>query len=230
MIIAVAGLAGTGKDTFAEGLVNTGKIRRIALADNLKTMCQLIFGVSPWHTDTQEGKAAKLSEPILIDESKIWKITNYMSITHPEEINNVSDDKFDHLFKSLPVSIATTRQLLQFVGTEICRELVTTYHVDVLLRKIKMTTETDGWVITDCRFSDERRRFKDEVGAKLVLIRRPGFESSGSTHVSENSLGNEADYDLVVINDKSIRDLHDRAVYLYNVLSNEGVTYAFCPQ
>ena len=207
MVIAVAGLAGVGKDTFAEGLLQSG-FRRIALADNLKAMCQLVFGVSPWHTDTQEGKAATLTPPVVITETEMWRIVGYMAITHPG-IWNLADQVTDPVRAHLPKTIETTRELLQFVGTEICRELINSYHVDIVVRKIKREAEVKGWVITDCRFGNERHSFREQAGAEVVLIKRPGFAAK-SNHASENSLGDENEYDTVVDNDQTIETLHQK--------------------
>ena len=205
LVIAVAGLAGVGKDTFADGLLGQG-VRRIALADNLKMMCQLVFGVTPWHTDTQEGKAAKLETPIVITDKEAWKVLTYMGLTHPQ-INEMPDCVFNKIQSRLPAKIETTRYLLQFVGTEICREAIVTYHTDILINKVLRPADVAGWVVTDCRFGDERANFKERAGAQLVLIKRPGFAPK-SNHASENSLGLESEYDFVIDNNGSIQDLH----------------------
>ena len=215
LVIAVAGLAGVGKDTFADGLLQMG-FRRIALADNLKMMCQLLFDVSPWHTDTQEGKAAPLDPPVTITDDAMWQVFNYMGLSH-RSINDMPDGTYTKIQAQFPVQIKTTRHLLQFVGTEICRAAITTYHTDVLMDKIQRETGEAGWVITDCRFGDERMKLKNKAGATLILVRRPGFEPK-SGHASENSLGSESEYDFIIDNDGTIEQLHLKAAQLLRTL------------
>ena len=208
LVIAVAGKACVGKDTFADGLIQMG-FRRIALADNLKAMCQLIFGISPWHTDTQEGKIAELNPVIQLTNEDFWRVVKYMMVTHSDL--DIPDSQIEWLERQLPQTIRTTRQLLQFVGTEFCRFALSCYHIDVLLQKIQREAGVAGWVVTDCRFPDERRAFKEKAGASVVLIHRPGFDEAPATHASELSLGLDSDYQYVIDNVGTIEELHRKA-------------------
>ena len=208
---AISGLAGAGKDEFANGLVERCGVQKIALADNLKNMCQLIFDISPWHTTTQAGKAFPLPKPITITEALAWKVISYMALTHTE-INDLSDNIWIPLVHKLPHKVYTVRELLQFVGTDICRFVSPAYHVAIVLKQINETNQ--HWVITDCRFPNERAAVKNR-GGTLVLIERPGIRAAADAHLSETSLGSHAEYDLVVQNDGDKSSLHNRAIMAF---------------
>lgn len=215
-VIALAGEKEVGKDTFAVPFLDRG-FRRGAFADNLKEMCRSVFGLSTYHTDSTEGKERLLETPRRI-RKKEWKdIVRWISRTH--ELVPITD-KLREMEEELvvrqvtrtgkPLEFRKPRKLLQFVGTEICRELISSYHVDVLIDQIRKNP--GNWVITDARFPNERERLVREFGATLVRIKRPG--TVVLNHASENSLGDDEGYDLVVNNNGTIEELHKTALKL----------------
>ena len=103
----------------------------------------------------------------------------------------------------------TTRELLQFVGTEICRKISVSYHIDVL--QMQLERDPGNWVITDARFPNERKMLKESFGATLIRIKRPGIISINGDHESEKSLGNDDEYDVVFMNEGTIEQLHTEA-------------------
>ena len=212
-VIAIAGRALAGKDTFARLLMKADPaFSNIALADNLKVLCQIVFGLPPWLTDTQEGKMTQLVPSIEITKRDAWKIIQFMELTHKTQLCDKADNDFDFVMRQLPMTITSPRQLLQFVGTEICRALISTYHMDVLLRKISGPYATDRiWLVTDCRFPNERRGFVQQAQTKTVLIDRASAAAKTDTHASENGLGESSEYDFVINNNGTLEDLEDKA-------------------
>jgi hypothetical protein len=63
---------------------------------------------------------------------------------------------------------------------------------------------TDNVVVTDARFKNERDHLK-KLGATLVLVKRHHYLEDGKAtatelHISENQLGVDEDYDVIVYN------------------------------
>jgi hypothetical protein len=96
------------------------------------------------------------------------------------------------------------RHILQFVGTELLRNNV---DKDIFLKLAdqQIGKTTRNVVITDCRFSNERKWFKKQ-GAVLCLVKRPELTFKDS-HSSENDLGEEVDYDVIMTNDGTLNGL-----------------------
>ena len=222
-VIAIAGRALAGKDTFARFLMKADPIfSNIALADNLKVLCQIVFQLPPYLTDTQEGKVTPLVPPIEITKQDAWRIIQFMELTHKTQLCEKSDRDFDFVMRQLPMTITTPRQLLQFVGTEICRALIPTYHMDVLLRKISGAYAADRiWLVTDCRFPNERRGFVAQAQTKTVLIERESAAAKTDTHASENGLGDSSEYDYVVKNNVTLAELEDLAHVFTKIIREE---------
>jgi len=211
-LIGIAGSAGSGKDTFAAPLVNRGFIKA-AFADNLKEMCRVIFGLSKFHTDTQEGKLTKLS--VLIPFTKIHfnEIVRWIDRTHDirecaAALSEVEKKYItNHIKKEgRPLYFYTPREVLQFVGTEICRSVHINYHAEVLYARI--ISSNLRWVITDVRFANEREMIK-KLGGILVRLKRDGHITQGinTGHPSESSWGEDSEYDVVINNSGTIEDL-----------------------
>lgn len=222
-IIALSGEAGVGKDSFAVPLLERHFMYG-SFAGNLKEMCKEIFNLTVPMVETQRGKAKRLSVPRRFTVNNFTLIRRWMAKTHDltglADIAKEIEQKYINTPLKLtgkPKEFTTPREILQFVGTEVCRKMIETYHVDVLVQKIKDTNQ--NVVITDARFPNERQVLKDKFNAYLIRIIRPGFSiisKEGQKHPSETSLGENEDYDLVIINDGTLKDLHKKAEAVYD--------------
>jgi len=217
-VIAIAGEKEAGKDAFANSLTKRG-FQQGSFAHNLKEMCKSIFNLTEHMINTPEGKKMRLSVPRRFTSKHFLLIRRWMGRTHDltglaEECRRIEEEYIHRPIKQTgkPTELFTAREILQFVGTDICRRLIDTYHVDVLFQRI--TNSPENWVITDARFENERRRLKEEFEAILVRIVRPGKESLDA-HPSENSLGEESEYDYVVENNGTLEELNDKARMFY---------------
>lgn len=228
-IIGIGGETRVGKDTFASLLIDRG-YHHGSFAKNLKEMCRQVFNLTPFLTDTQEGKEKKLEMPRRLALQQLQHIIRWMGKTHTfdreatREVDLIKREYIDKptLQTGKPKEFTTAREILQFVGTEICRRIHKDYHVDVLMHTVRHTP--GNWVITDVRFANERDMLKGQFGATLVRIKRPDYTPAhlmGDTspegseavirHASEASLGLDFEYDLVVINDGTIDELKEQA-------------------
>lgn len=126
-------------------------------------------------------------------------------------LNDVLSDVGDwEIAKEIP----EVRRLMQATGTEGARQIFgQDFWVEQAARKV---ASIDGpVVITDCRFPNEAD-FITDVGGLLVRVNRPGLVSTDE-HASETALDSRI-ANLVVINDGTIADLHDRADAIMRLL------------
>ncbi|MCD2462429.1 hypothetical protein MBT42_02500 [Streptomyces sp. MBT42] len=106
------------------------------------------------------------------------------------------------------VTYPEVRALLQRAGTEAGRKVLgANVWVDALFREL---ADAPALVITDVRFPDEARAVADRGGV-MIRVERPGVgpakDKVGRVHESETALDGW-DFDHVLVNDGSVRDLH----------------------
>lgn len=217
MIIAFSGVKFAGKDTAAEILITKQGFRRIGLADKLKDICSEVFSVSRTAMDNPSLKETLFGTPLTISTQNIESL-----------LKGVQKDGFEFDYGKVfgdicknfhGKNLTSIRDMLQTVGTDILRTFVKD---DIWLEYIKkQITQDSNIVVTDARFKNEREYLKN-IGAVLVLIKRPGYESK-STHISENQLGEESDYDVVVNNETTIYALQSSVWMWYNIKNHEFI-------
>lgn len=195
MIIAFSGNKFVGKDTAAEILIKRHGFKRIGLADKLKDICSEVFEISRFAMDNPYLKEVNFEKPVIITTKNIDSLLRRVQ-RDGFEFN--FEDTFRDICKNFHGKILTSiRDILQTVGTDIYRNFI---QDNIWLEYIKKEIiPTSNIVITDARFKNERD-FLKEIGAVLVLIKRSGYENT-STHISENQLGSDSEYDVVVTNE-----------------------------
>lgn len=201
MIVAFSGSRGSGKDSTAQGLINRQGFKRIGLADKLKDICSSITGIPREDMDNPSLKEKLFDSPFVMEAPHLYKLIDILendgfSIQEwgiPELFIRFTHEKF--------VSI---RDILQRVGTDICRAY---FADDIWLKYLGKQLSNPGQniVVTDARFKNERDYLKS-LGAILVLVKREGLNNKDS-HVSENQLGEESDYDVIVHNNVPLIEL-----------------------
>jgi hypothetical protein len=214
MIIAFSGAKFAGKDSAANGLIRSFGFKRIGLADKLKTICSTIFELKREDMDDPFKKEEPFSSPLQITEehlNTLFKILTQDGFDVTDE--NIIDISSQFRNKKL----SSIRNVLQVIGTDICRNFIKD---DIWLSYVKkdIAEQNVNVVITDARFENERK-FLKELGATLILVKRPGFEPKDS-HASENQLGNDFDYDVVVNNVSTIGTLQSEICMWYTVMKD----------
>lgn len=110
----------------------------------------------------------------------------------------------------------SSRDILQFIGTDIFRKLKPNVWVDATINKIKLEKPKLA-IITDCRFPNEIEAIKSNGGKVLRLTRDPHH----SNHLSESIL-DMANYDwnnFDFILDNSDMNLFDQLSHTKDILS-----------
>lgn len=215
MIIAFSGVKFAGKDTAAEGLIRHYEFKRIGLADKLKDICSEVFGVSRIDMDNPSKKESPFELEIKVTEENMDRLLRRLLEDGFEfDREKVLADACKIFNGKILTSI---RDMLQTVGTDLCRNFIKD---DIWLEYIKKQIDPkSNIVITDARFKNERDYLKN-LGAALILIKRPGYESK-SAHISENQLGEESDYDAIVLNNGTAYALQSSVCMWYSLKYNE---------
>ena len=141
MIIGVCGFIVSGKDTIADYLTNFHGFRRESFANSLKDAVSAVFG---WDRTMLEGRTKQARE---------WR----------EQVDPWWAER-------LNMPDLTPRYILQYWGTEVCRN---GFHDDMWIASLenKLRTSKDDIVISDCRFPNEIKSIK-EAGGIVIRVKR----------------------------------------------------------
>jgi hypothetical protein len=141
MIIGFCGFIGSGKDTAADYLINEHQFRRDSFANALKDSVSQVFG---WDRVLLEGRTK---------EGREWR----------EQIDPWWAER-------LSIPHLTPRWVLQYWGTEVCRQ---GFHDDIWIASLenRIRKTKDNIVISDVRFPNEMKAIKN-AGGKVVRIKR----------------------------------------------------------
>lgn len=141
MIVSISGFIGSGKNAAAEYLVDRYNFRSISFASSLKDAVSAVFG---WDRELLEGKTA---------ESRAWR------------------EQVDQWWAArLNMPHLTPRWILQYWGTEVCRQ---GFHDDIWIASLEnqLRKTTENVVISDARFPNELATIKKIGGISLRVVR-----------------------------------------------------------
>jgi hypothetical protein len=220
MIVSLSGVKFSGKDTVAEGLIRSHGFKRIGLADKLKDICAEVFDIERLHMDIPELKEVPLVSP---REISITRIDHLLRTIARDGFEFDYEKTFTEVCKNFQgKNLTSIRDVLQTIGTDVCRAYIKD---DIWLAYVhdRIKNTNDNIVITDARFANERS-FLLELGAVLILVKRPNFESGGS-HISENQLGLEEDYDVVINNASTITAVQSDIALWYTLVKDAATSY-----
>jgi hypothetical protein len=174
MLLGVTGLIGSGKDTVAEYLTTHYGFTKLSFAASLKDAVSNVFG---WNREYLEGTTAA---------SRVWR------------------DTVDTWWaKRLDIPHLTPRWILQYWGTEVCRE---GFHDDIWIASLenKLARSYGNVVITDCRFINEFRAIKNSGGKTCRITRgeRPSwYEWAVTLNTSSSPIARDvAEFNLKKLN------------------------------
>lgn len=198
MIICLSGSKRVGKDVTADVLVSKHNFQKISLADPIRELCREVFGITITTFTDDNLKEKPFVRPYILEEHNIDDIAMYVE----DNWNmGISDGTLSDMRKLEGKELLHPRHILQFVGTELLRNNIDK-NIFLKLADKKIDATTRNVVITDCRFSNEREWFKKQ-GAVLCLVKRPVVRYI-DMHMSENDLGKEEDYDVIMTNDGTL--------------------------
>ena len=229
MIVGVSGLAGSGKDSVADRLVAEHGAVKVALADPIKRICADVFG---WETDRLWGPSEKRNEPDVRYLRQVL-IKNTPS-AYPGD---------DCLGAKIRIYL-TPRYALQRLGSEWARDCYPDVWIDYAVR-VARELEEGGFVyapqrgliseygsldcpsfpytsviVPDVRFRNEVEGLR-KAGAKLVRVKRVGYEKPRFDHPSETEQMTipDSEFDCVIENDSTLEVLGSKVDTMWKELS-----------
>jgi hypothetical protein len=233
MIIALSGLSGVGKDSIADILVRNHGFCKLALADQIKRMARDAFGF----TDEQmfgPSESRNAPDPRYPRQHISDGHHKCLCCGFEAPSRSISDEGY-------PKCYLTPRYALQTLGTEYGRNCYPDVWVEYAVRVVRELLEGGfvysakkgleseyghpscpqfpykGVVISDVRFKNEILGLK-KAGAKLVRIRRPGYEQPKWDHPSETEQMSVPDeeFDLVINNQETLEELAENISFILN--------------
>ena len=199
MIIGICGFIGSGKDTVANYLVGFHGYRRDSFAGALKDAVATVFG---WDRELLEG---------ITPEAREWR----------EQVDTwwANRLRMPHL---------TPRWVLQYWGTEVCRQ---GFHDDIWIASLehRLLQRKGSTVISDVRFPNEVTAIKN-AGGEVWWVKRgelPTWYEQGKlasdgdadaikqladqgTHISEWAWL-QTEFDTVLDNNGTVEDLYNQS-------------------
>jgi hypothetical protein len=202
MIIGICGFIGCGKDTVANYLVGFHGYRRDSFAGALKDAVATVFG---WDRELLEG---------ITPEARKWR----------EQVDTWWAER-------LRMPHLTPRWVLQYWGTEVCRQ---GFHDDIWIASLenRLARRKDDTVISDVRFPNEVKAIK-EAGGEVWWVQRgklPDWYNAGKlasdgdanaiqtlakqgVHISEWAWL-QTDFDQVIPNNSTVEHLYAKVTGL----------------
>ena len=182
MIIGFAGKAGCGKDTAGNYLKLKGW-KHYQFARPLKMVVASMLDIGLPALEMREIKEMYLEHPVKLTEEDAQKFMSLCpgSILGHQMANDIIAAFVDKSFR-------TIREFLQFVGTDIGRDIVSpTLWVDAGTKAIDNLKKSGNIVITDVRFQNECDIIR-ERGGIVIRLNREEADEVVATHPSEQSL------------------------------------------
>lgn len=147
-LIGLIGYARSGKDTVGEILVNNYGYRRLAFADPLRRMLEILNPIIGLCRECHRSHNIHL-------------------------LNEVAGDLLWNKAKQGPYG-DEVRRLMQIFGTEVCRQH---FGPDIWIKLLEDSLDDRPTVITDIRYPNEAARLKGR-GASIWKVTRPNLQIS----------------------------------------------------
>lgn len=231
MIIGIAGKIGSGKDTVGNiiksllnnkieiEVENSFKIKKFS--DVLKDIVCLLINCTREQLEDHKFKNKELKEDWHYikkwnpDDNKVFDLIPIKMFN----FNNFEEHK-NYMWELIKL---TPRKLLQLIGTECGRNIIhPNIWINTLMCEYKhfKTTETTtnilnskqyelpNWIITDVRFPNEVEAIKNKGGI-IIRVNREVY-SNDKEHFSELSLDNYKDFNYIIDNNGTKKDLVEK--------------------
>lgn len=186
-LIGLAGRKESGKSELAS-ICNKYGYETLSFATPLKTLIANLLGI----TIADVNKLKNANNTYVLQSMDLIFLSKETDI--PIEI--IKEKCGDKSFKN-------TRELMQFIGTDLIREYCSDWHINKV-REIIETNDDKNFVIDDVRFPNERELI-ESLGGTLWFVVRPKLDNV-SNHISETALKWQ-EFDNIIVNNKSLEYL-----------------------
>lgn len=222
--IGVTGLAGSGKDTFCDMLMdNVGDHiipHRIALADPLKRTVSELYGVPLNHFYDRDLK----EEPIaLFEENDSEYVTTPRHLLQQFGTEIVRKMDVDHWVLRFPKEVDYVidgwYSFARYGYGHESRNLKIHYTSNVIENKKCGKDNIELIIVPDVRFENEQKMIKDYSG-NIINITRDNLDvgEMDMTHASETSITKEIQPDFEISNNTDLSQLKIKAIATLNKL------------
>lgn len=194
IIIGVTGLAGSGKDVFADIGVNEYNAIKIPFA-----------------------KAVKEEVTEFLIDNKIPFANNNLYGTQEDKeqlflYNSIKNNDIKQLLKGVVISIngnlcCSFRSLLQIWGTEYRRTQDPNYWIK---KAFEQCNENNLYIISDCRFHNELDSIRMYNGYIVKIIKPDVMSISNMNHSSESELRDSTNWDYKIDNNSTLEDYQNK--------------------
>ena len=226
-IIGISGLAGSGKDTSADFLVDDHRFVKLSFADPLKRICRDVYDFTDqqlWGpSQFRNAKDERYRRPCAGSHEEIpcpdCRGTGVTYLTPREALQRLGTEWGRHCYPltwaALAVRIATT--LLENPMARYSQKEGLYYQTPAsplaAARSHVESKRVQGVVIPDVRFQNEIDTIKNAGGFVFRVTREgSGLEGSSGTHLSELEMSGIPDsaFDVVIKNDGTLDELRTR--------------------
>lgn len=204
IVILAGGRLRSGKDTFADHLVDKHNFVKLGMSD---TLAEALYRLNPWVWDIGEKELVIYSGTIERYQELVERVGYVEAKKNPE-----------------------VRRLLQVLGTEVGRQLLgENIWVEAAKKKIfeELAGGAAGVILTGARYPNELaladQIFNDQdVAATTVWVRRAQVEVDDqfAAHSSEGSVQAQ-DFEYILFNDDSLQELYDQADALLETIQED---------
>lgn len=208
-IIGFDGYAGCGKDTCAQVLIDRYGFVKVAFADALREFCSETFNLPMNMFLDRDLKEKPFTNPIILNKEHLQKFCDLTGYAN----------QWIWCAKHEGTELVSPRHLLQFMGTQVGRHtLKDTIWLDHYVKRIQ---GLDRVVTPDARFTNERNLIKKMKG-RVVWVEREGV-TAPSSHSSENDKWKLDKYDVVVYNNRTIKDMKSDFSMWYSSVNKDSL-------
>ena len=207
-LLALDGLAGSGKDAIADGLVRSHGFTKVPFALPMKEMFARVFELPKYNFDVRALKDAPLSKPVVLTRDNLTKLLLELEQRGIE----VPPEAYLRCFSFEGTVLDSPRKIMQIVATDVVRNCVDN------LAWVKLWDDEqrkhEKVIAPDARFSDEKEYVR-KIHGKVLLVKRSGVEAMA--HVSENDKWPDDRYDAIISNDGGLQRIQSEVAMWYTV-------------
>lgn len=191
-LIGIAGIKGSGKDTLAEVLIYRHKFTKVSFSDPLKSILSEVMCLPPIQLEDAKLKDALFPQPIEIMGYHINRILDELELKGTP----INEGAVKGSLALAGFKATNPRELMQFVAEMVRCQVGQDTWVNLWLKE---QAKHERVIATDARYPNERQAVRS-LNGKNVLVKRPDLLNNDS-HISENNLGDENEYNCIVTND-----------------------------
>jgi energy-coupling factor transporter ATP-binding protein EcfA2 len=169
-IIAIIGQRGSGKSFLCKRLMEVlPNSTKMSFADGLKLLAQAHYSVTRETMDSLTFKETPY--PTILNPIDVTSCQQIFGVTIPER----------HLY----TDFTSPRHFMQYVGTEILRNIDPDIHIKRMVKEIS-NSKSDFVLIDDCRFQNEFNLLSGYDFVSAYLEHPNPIQNQGSLHPSES--------------------------------------------